>query len=215
MLIAPLLLVACGGGGGADDDCPAGEAAEAIRSVAPAGEPAIPVNANGRGTTWQWQLQGDINDTYDVDVYDVDLFDTCAATIADLQADGRIVVCYFSAGSSEDFRPDFDEFYSEDKGAGLGGFDRELWLDIRSQNVFEIMDTRLDMAVAKGCDGVEPDNMGGFTQDSCFDITEDNQLAYNRVIANLARSKGLSVGLKNDPDQVLDLVAYFDFSVSE
>jgi hypothetical protein len=32
---------------------------------------------------------------------------------------------------------------------------------------------------------------------------------------NLPRSKGLSVGLKNDPGQVLALVTYFDFSVSE
>src|SRR5688572_11892011 len=52
--------------------------------------------------TWQWQLQGALNTAYDVDVYDVDLLDTGASTIASIQAR---VLCYFSAGSFEDFRP--------------------------------------------------------------------------------------------------------------
>ena len=31
--------------------------------------------------TWQWQLQGTIDTSYDVDVYDVDLFDTSRAVL--------------------------------------------------------------------------------------------------------------------------------------
>ena len=27
-------------------------------------------------TSWQWQLQGDINTSYDVKIYDIDLFDS-------------------------------------------------------------------------------------------------------------------------------------------
>src|SRR3712207_7368747 len=34
------------------------------------------------------------------------LFDTDPATVAALRADGRRVMCYFSAGSWEDWRPD-------------------------------------------------------------------------------------------------------------
>jgi hypothetical protein len=77
------------------------------------------------------------------------------------------------------------------------------------------MKKRMDLAAAKGCDGVEPDNMDAFNQDSCFSISSDEQLAYNQAIANYARSIKLSVALKNDPDQVTQLVDYFDFSVSE
>ena len=49
----------------------------------------------GVATTWQWQLQGAINATYEVDMYDVDLFDTPATLIASLQASGKRVICYF------------------------------------------------------------------------------------------------------------------------
>lgn len=69
----------------------------------------------GVATSWQWQLQGAIDDSYDVDLYDIDLFDVSAATIASLQADGRLVICY-SAGSFEEWRPDANDFDEADLG---------------------------------------------------------------------------------------------------
>ena len=165
--------------------------------------------------TWHWQLQGTISTTYDVDLYDIDLFDTPTTLIASLQASGKRVICYFSAGSFEDFRPDAAGFRALDLGNPLGGFPNERWLDIRSASVLAIMRARLDMARGKGCDGVEPDNVDGYTNDTGFDITAGDQLAYNRTIANEAHERGLSVGLKNDLDQVSDLIAFFDFQVNE
>lgn len=169
--------------------------------------------------TWQWQLQpnnaGEINTTYDVEVYDVDLFDVSASLIKDLQDGGRRVICYFSAGSFEDFRDDADAFSPEDLGTTLDGFADERWLDIRSSAVRAIMQARLVVAAQKGCDGVEPDNMDGYANDAGFPLTADDQLAFNRFIANEAHRRGLSVGLKNDLDQIPDLVAYFDFAVNE
>ncbi len=170
-------------------------------------------------TTWQWQLQpdagGEINTSYDVDVYDVDLFDVSDAVIADLQASGRRVICYFSAGSYEQFRTDAGEFDDPDLGLPLAGFADERWLDIRSTNVHRIMRDRLDHAVARGCDGVEPDNVDGYANASGFPLTARDQLAFNRFLANEAHARGLSVALKNDLDQIGELVAYFDFSVNE
>ena len=65
-------------------------------------------------TRWQWQLSGaPINTAYDVEIYDVDLFDR-QADVAAIQAAGFTVICYFSAGSSEDWREDFDRFDSCD-----------------------------------------------------------------------------------------------------
>jgi endo-alpha-1,4-polygalactosaminidase (GH114 family) len=62
------------------------------------------------GTTWQWQLQNnqddELNLSYSVDLYDLDLFDTPSKTIQQLQAEGHKVICYFSAGSYEDWRSD-------------------------------------------------------------------------------------------------------------
>ncbi len=169
--------------------------------------------------TWQWQLQpgsaGRVNTEYDVRVYDIDLFDVDASVIAQLQADGRKVICYFSAGSFEPFREDADRFLPTDRGRLLGDFPDESWLDIRSSNVRDIMMARLDLAVQKGCDGVEPDNVDGFENDTGFDLTANDQLAFNRFLANEAHGRNLSVGLKNDLSQIPDLVSLFDFSVNE
>ena len=165
--------------------------------------------------TWQWQLSGTINTTYDVDVYDIDLFDTPETLIASLQASGKRVICYFSAGSFEDFRPDAGSFRSQDLGNEFDDFPDERWLDIRSATVLTIMEARLDMAVAKGCDGVEPDNMDGYVNNTGFSLTSSDQITFNRTIANEAHERGLSGGLKNDLDQISDLIAFFDFQVNE
>jgi hypothetical protein len=167
------------------------------------------------GTSWQWQLNGSLNTEYDVTVYDIDLFDNSEATIASLQGDDRKVICYFSAGSYEDFRDDAGQFPDEVLGDALDDFPDERWLDIRSEEVLDIMLARLDTAVEKGCDGVEPDNVDGFANDSGFDLTSDDQLLFNARIANAAHERNLSVGLKNDLDQIGDLADYFDFAVNE
>ncbi|MCB1936649.1 MAG: endo alpha-1,4 polygalactosaminidase, partial [Nitrosomonas sp.] len=74
---------------------------------------------------------------------------------------------------------------------------------------------RLNLAMQKGCDGVEPDNMDGYLNDSGFDLTARDQLAFNKFIVNEAHKRGLSVGLKNDLDQIPELVDFYDFSVNE
>ena len=165
--------------------------------------------------TWQWQLEGNLNTSFSVALYDVDLFDTRNTTIQNLQQSGIKVVCYFSAGSYENYRDDKDLFLPNTLGNTLDGWADERWLDIRSANVHSIMKKRLDIAKNKGCDGVEPDNMDGYTNKSGFNLTSQDQLAYNRFIANEAHKRGLAVGLKNDLDQISELVEYFDFAVNE
>jgi len=71
------------------------------------------------------------------------------------------------------------------------------------------------LIILSGCGGVEPDNMDGYTNNSGFNLTASDQLAFNRFIANEAHSRNLSIGLKNDLDQVDQLVEYFDFAVNE
>ena len=77
------------------------------------------------------------------------------------------------------------------------------------------MQARLTRAKAQGCDGVEPDNMDSYQNNPGFDLTAEDQLDFNRLIANEAHTLGLSVGLKNDLDQIGALVEYFDFAVNE
>jgi hypothetical protein len=203
---------ACSGG---DDDDSADDTAR------PAVDPNLPPMTNGTwyrpgvSATWQWQLTGTLHPAYQVEVYDVDLFENDAASIAALHALGFKAICYFSAGSSEDWRPDSAGFAAADKGKQLSDWAGENWLDIRSDNVFRIMQARLDQAQSKACDGVEPDNVDGYENDTGFPLTEDDQLRFNRRLANEAHQRGLAVALKNEGRQVPQLVSYFDLSVNE
>lgn len=152
--------------------------------------------------TWQWQLDGVVNEGYDVDLYDIDLFDSSVEMIQRLHASGKKVICYFSAGSYEDWRPDASEFAKQDLGKTLKGWDDERWLNIRSKKVQDIMMRRLDLAAKKGCDGVEPDNVDSYRTNTGFSFRKYDQLDYNRFLATQAHQRGLAVGLKNDSDQV-------------
>jgi len=166
-------------------------------------------------TSWQWQLQGDINSNYDVDLYDIDLFDTNETLIRSLKSEKKIVICYFSGGSYEEWRDDNASFPTIALGNALDGWSGEKWLDISNNALKPIMRARLDLAVQKGCDGVEPDNMDGYINNTGFALNAQDQLEYNIFMANEANSRGLLVGLKNDLNQVVELEPYFDFSINE
>ncbi|WP_232293261.1 endo alpha-1,4 polygalactosaminidase [Stigmatella aurantiaca] len=167
------------------------------------------------GTRWQIQLSGKLNTGFNVPVYDVDLFDTPTATLTALKSQGRKVICYFSAGSYEDWRPDAKSFPSAVLGKALDGWPGERWLDIRATSVRDIMRSRIELARQKGCDAVDPDNVDGYSNNTGFRLTSADQLAFNRFLASEAHSRGLAVGLKNDVDQVTQLVNDFDFQVNE
>jgi len=168
------------------------------------------------GTTWQWQLSGTLDLSYDVDMYDIDLFDTPAATIASIRAAGRAVVCYLSAGSWEDWRDDADDYPAVVLGNQLDGWPGERWVDIRRLDLLgPILEARLDLAVSKGCTGIEPDNVDGYDNTTGFALSGADQLAFNRFLATQAHARGLSVSLKNDLDQVNELVADFDWALCE
>ena len=166
-------------------------------------------------TTWQIQLQGTINTGYQTDLYILDLFDTPQSVIDDLQASGRKVICYFSAGTYEEWREDEGRFTAADKGRQLDNWPGERWLNTRSSNVRSIMVDRLTLAAEKGCDGVDPDNVDAYSNRSGFPLTYDSQLDYNRFLFDTAHDHGLAVSLKNDLEQVEDLVDHADFAVSE
>jgi hypothetical protein len=117
-------------------------------------------------TTWQCVLDNDVGSlTLPVDIYDFDLFNTPQSSIDTLHAAGKSVMCYFSAGTYEPNRPDSATILSDPSavGATLDGWPDEKWLDIRTDFIVNIMKARIDVAVSKGCDGVDPDN-GAYDQ---------------------------------------------------
>jgi len=209
-----LLLAACA----PDPACPEGQILVdgACEDYVP-GDPVPPGDAwqPGPGTTWQIQFSGALDTSLDVQMYDLDLFDTPDEVLDAVRADGRTLICYFSAGSWEDWRPDADAFPEEALGEPLDGWEGEWWLDIRAPEVRALMEARLDLAVERGCDGVDPDNVNAYTNDSGFPLTATELFAFNRFLADAAHTRGLSVGLKNDVEQIPELVGWFDFQLNE
>src|SRR5262245_5857277 len=81
------------------------------------------------GTSWQWQLSGTIDTSLDVVMYDVDLAVTPAGICDRLRADGRRIVCYFSAGTYEEGRDDLGAVPASAIGNPLADWPDERWLD--------------------------------------------------------------------------------------
>lgn len=168
------------------------------------------------GTSWQWQLSETINTNVAVQMYDIDLFEAPDSVISTLHAAGRKVICYFSAGSWEPGRPDSSQFPASALGNQMKGWPEERWLDTRNATVRSIMKARLDEAVRRKCDGVEPDNVDAYDgNDPGFPLTFDTQLNYNRFLATEAHARGLSIGLKNDVEQLSLLANDFDWALNE
>ncbi|MER7935101.1 MULTISPECIES: endo alpha-1,4 polygalactosaminidase [unclassified Streptomyces] len=167
------------------------------------------------GTAWQWQLSGRVDTGVDVPVYDIDGFTNSAEVVSRLHRSGRKVICYINAGAWESFRPDRAAFPASVLGRS-DGWRGERWLDIRRRSLLRpLMAARFDMCRAKGFDAVEPDLADAYSNDTGFPLTAADQLAYNRMIADLAHERGLAVGLKNDLEQIPDLVGDYDFAVNE
>jgi hypothetical protein len=166
--------------------------------------------------TWQLQLSGTLDRRVDAQVFDADGVETSAADVSALHAAGRKVICYVNAGAYENWRPDAGRFPAVVLGKDLDGWPGERWLDIRRWDLLEpIMTARFEMCRTKGFDAVDPDNVDGYANPSGFPLTANDQLTYNRRLADLAHRHELGVGLKNDVEQVAALERAFDFAVNE
>lgn len=153
------------------------------------------------------------------------------AAVQAIHARGAKAICYIDAGSIEEFRPDYQQFvdWHEKNGHSLLGkpfspeFPNERWANInndRGQRDFllKMMAARVDKCVQAGFDGVEFDVVNAHEEGrevTGWDISPATQLVYNRALADLAHSRGLSVALKNDLSQAAELAPYFDYAVNE
>jgi hypothetical protein len=168
------------------------------------------------GSTLQVQFSGlPVDETVPASVYDLDAFDTAASTVSSLHAAGRHVVCYVDAGTWEKWRPDANLYPKKIRGKS-NGWPGEKWLDIRRLDVLgPIIGARIDLCVTKGFDAVEFDNVDGYTNKTGFKLTAADQLTFDLWLADAAHARDLGVGLKNDLDQIPDLVSSFDFAIDE
>ncbi|BCL81318.1 MCPVI and Glyco_hydro_114 domain-containing protein [Ktedonobacteria bacterium brp13] len=169
----------------------------------------------GLNVTMQWQLSGTVDQSYPATFYDIDLFDNSAAVVTSLHSKGYKVACYIDAGTWENWRSDASQFPASVKGQS-NGWPGEAWLDIRQLSVIgPLLAARMDQCKAKGFDAVEFDNVDGYTNRTGFPLTASDQLTFNKWLASQAHARNLSVGLKNDTDQVAQLLPYFDWALDE
>src|SRR4029078_4153959 len=109
----------------------------ALAAPAPAAPaPPTPVACTGclhpaLHTSWTWVLSAVPSAPYRaVQMYDVDGFDNSAANVTALHTAGIKAVCYLSAGTYENWRPDAGQFPAALLGKN-NGWPGEKWLDIR------------------------------------------------------------------------------------
>jgi hypothetical protein len=165
--------------------------------------------------TWYWQLQGKMKNFQPVAAFDIDGFDNSAAEVSALHGEGKHVICYIDVGTGENWRPDYGSFPESVLGAP-NGWPGERWLDIRRLDVLgPIMEKRFQMCREKGFDAVEPDNMDGFSNQSGFPLSAQDQLTFDEWVASAVHSLGLAVFQKNDPEQVAQLQPAFDGALTE
>ena len=148
-------------------------------------------------------------------VWDIDLYVDQAvsgnnrtlntAAVNAIHARGGHVICYVDAGTWENWRVDAGQFPASVLGS-KNGWPGEKWLDIRQVSVLgPIMSARVRKCKQAGFDGVEFDNVDGYSNRTGFPLTAGDQFNYDTYLANLAHYNGLSVALKNDLGQAATL----------
>lgn len=167
------------------------------------------------GTTWQWQLTGTIDTKVDVAVYDIDGFDNDASTVKKLHDQGRKVICYLSVGSYEDWRPDASKFPASVLGKDYPGWPGEKFVDIRAKALRDIMAARFDICKQKGFDGVEPDNMDVYENNSGFPLTQKDGEDYANWMATEVHARGMNIGQKNASELADTLQPTYDWVLTE
>ncbi|KAF2458195.1 glycoside hydrolase superfamily [Lineolata rhizophorae] len=203
------------GGGGEEEEGEAPTLPTRPPTPSEAWQPAV-------NSSWQIVLLSPLNVSEDatsvepdVEVFDIDLFINDRETIDTLHRLNKKVICYFSAGSSEDWRPDFDDFDESDLGNDLDDWPGERWLNLSSPNVRGIMERRIIMAAEKGCDAVDPDNVDGYQNDNGLDLTEQDSVDMMAFLAGVTSRHQLSIGLKNAGDIIPTVLPIVQFSVNE
>ncbi|GAA4239569.1 hypothetical protein GCM10022254_60200 [Actinomadura meridiana] len=181
---------------------------------------------------------------FDIDLYaDLNVVDNNTtlntAAVAQIHQNGGKAICYVDAGGIENFRPDYKQFtdwhtahgnslignpypdFPDERFANINGAEQRAFL-------LEMTEARVQKCVQAGFDGVEFDVVNTHEADQELDdatgkpknvsgwlITPENQLIFNRALADLGHRYNLAVGLKNDLSQIDELQPAFDFAINE
>lgn len=193
---------------------------------------------------WQLSTDFDPNKDFvpGATVYDFDGEHASSADVDAVHKKGFIAVCYIDVGVWENYRTDASRFpgipdggkrvddknqlipYTGDPqyanvdiiGKADAGWNGSYWLDIRRLDILApIMRDRIQMCKDKGFDAVEPDEENGYDNPSGFPLTYNDQLVYNKWLADTVHSMNMSIGLKSAQAMAKDLVNWYDWDLTE
>ncbi|MFC5924913.1 endo alpha-1,4 polygalactosaminidase [Micromonospora vulcania] len=183
--------------------------------LSPSGAPTAWPAEQARHWQWQWQLSGPLDPTVAANVFLLDPVATTAAQTAELRAKDRRLICQVYVGSVRSTDPDASRYPAATQGA-TGRRPQSRWLDVRAWGVLEpVLADRFRLCRGKGFGAVALADADGYAQRTGFPLDFDDQLLFNRRLAELARSLDLSPGLVNDVPQLAALAPDFDFAVNE
>ncbi|MGC4747131.1 endo alpha-1,4 polygalactosaminidase [Micromonospora sp. DT201] len=183
--------------------------------LTPPGAPTPWPAAQARHWQWQWQLSGPLDPTVDADVFLLDPVTTTAAQTAELRSRDRRLICQVHIGSVRSADPDASRFPDVVQGTSARRPDSR-WLDVRGWDALEpVLADRFRLCRGKGFGAVALADADGYASRTGFPLDFDDQLLFNRRLAQLARSLSLSPGLVNDVPQLAALAPDFDFTVNE
>ncbi|KAK4207745.1 glycoside hydrolase [Rhypophila decipiens] len=185
---------------------------------------------------WQIEIQSTIDPmapltptdalVWDLDLYHVSRHPEVVTYLRD-NIPGVNIICYFNAGLVQDSDCDWDdwqrpeyigllgEYYESDPNTG------ERWVNIRNQTGIDRIKRRVRLAAQLGCDGVDPDNIDGYNDNTGFDLNSADYINFVTQLADQAhalttnRSFTLLIGQKNAAELVPDLQPVLDFAVLE
>ncbi len=170
---------------------------------------------------WDWLLGELPGAPPVVDYLDVDAFDAPASFVAAAASNGTATICYISAGTLENWRPDRNAFRKLDRRQRARGkpsiigrkypeWPDERWLNFTRYKVFlPLMVKRMKRCKAKGFDMIEFDNIDAYANRTGFRIRRVHAIRYARALAKKAKGVGLVPVQKNAPELSAKLQPHF------
>ena len=156
-----------------------------------------------RKLTFAVQYIDDLDCATSRDVLYIDLFDYSAEEISNCRKDrlkinkDSKILCYFSS-QAEEWRPDWEDMEPH-IGNELDGWPEEYWLKVNPETK-KVFLNRMSLAKEKGCDGVDVDNVDGYSfseEDRGFSYTFENAIKFVNWLIASSTKLNLSFSLKN------------------
>lgn len=140
--------------------------------------------------------------------------------IPELHKQGKKVICYFSGGTIEPHRSDYndylkygDKFVYKNKKNASG----EYWLHVEKKDILEpLILKRMMKARNVGCDAIEVDSLSAYDHEpGDHGFTKEQTVNLAKWIAADAHEVGISIGFNNLSSIASKLVDDFDFATVE